>query len=106
MEGKSVYRWISHNATTNEGVGIYIQYPNEEHQSEAMHTGLHCSSYKAEREAIIHAGHTIKCNVGNNTQVVFLTDALSVLQALINENLPQLEQALYTIKTLTTVLQW
>jgi hypothetical protein len=46
MEGKSVYRWISHNATTKEGVGIYIQYPNEEHQSEAMHTGLHCSSYK------------------------------------------------------------
>ena len=30
----------------------------------------------------------------------------SLLQALINDNLPQLEQALYTIKTLRTVLQW
>jgi hypothetical protein len=40
------------------------------------------------------------------TLVVFLTDALSVLQALMNDNLPQLEQALYTIKTLRTVLQW
>jgi hypothetical protein len=39
------------------------------------------------------------------TLVVFLTDALSVLQALMNDNLPQLEQALYTIKTLRTVLQ-
>jgi ribonuclease HI len=29
-----------------------------------------------------------------------------VLQALMNDNLPQLEQVLYTIKTLWTVLQW
>jgi hypothetical protein len=35
----------------------------------------------------------------NNMQVVFLTDALSVLQVLMNDNLPQLEQALHTIKT-------
>jgi hypothetical protein len=42
----------------------------------------------------------------NNMQVVSLTDALSVLQALMNDNLPQLEQALHTIKTLRTVLQW
>ena len=55
---------------------------------------------------VIHAAHTIKGKVDNNTQVVFLTDALSVLQALMNDNLPQLEQALYTIKTLRTVLQW
>ncbi len=39
-------------------------------------------------------------------EVIFLTDALSLLQALINDNLPQLEQVLYTIKTLRTVLQW
>jgi ribonuclease HI len=90
------------NATTKGGAGIYIQYPNGEQQSEAIPTGLHCSSYKA----IIHTAHTIKCKVDNNTQVVFLTDALSVLQALMNDNLPQLEQVLYTIKTLRTVLQW
>jgi hypothetical protein len=40
-----------------------------------------------------------------HSQVVFLTDALSVLQALINDSLPQLEQALYTITTFRTVLQ-
>jgi hypothetical protein len=65
------------NATTKEGAGIYIQYPNGEQQSEAIPTGLHCSNYKAEGEAIIHATHTIKCKVDNNTQVVLLTDALS-----------------------------
>ena len=76
------------NATTKGGVGIYIQYPNGEQQSEAISTGLHCSNYKAEGEAIIHAAHTIKCKVDNNTQVIFLTDALSLLQALMNDNLP------------------
>ena len=29
-----------------------------------------------------------------------------MLQAVMNDNLPQLEQVLYTIKTLRTVLQW
>ena len=82
------------------------QYPNGEQQSKAIPTGLHCSNDKAEQEAIIHAAHTIKCKVDNNTQVVFLTDALSVLQALMNDNLPQLEQVLCTIKALRTVLQW
>jgi ribonuclease HI len=91
------------NATTKGGAGIYIQYTNGEQQSEAIPTDLHYSNYKAEGEAIIHAAHTIKCKVDNNTQVVFLTDALSVLQALMNDNLPQVEQVLCTIKALRTV---
>ncbi|CAC5390305.1 unnamed protein product [Mytilus coruscus] len=47
-----------------------------------------------------------KTKLINTTQVVFLTDAFSVLQALTNDRLPQLKQALYTITSLTTVLQW
>ena len=93
------------HATAKGGAGIYIQYPNGEQQSEAIPAGLHCSNYKAEGEAIIHAAHTIKRKVDNNTQVVFLPDALSVLQAVMNDNLPQLEQALYTINTPRTVVQ-
>ena len=92
-------------ATAKGGAGIYIQYPNGEQQSEAIPAGLHCSNYKAEGEAIIHAAHTIKRKVDNNTQVVFLPDALSLLQAVMNDNLPQLEQALYTINTPSTVVQ-
>ena len=44
--------------------------------------------------------------VSHDSQVVFLTDALSVLQSLANGNLPQLEKALHNIKGLRTVLQW
>ena len=88
------------NTTTKGGAGIYIQYPNGEQQSEVIPTGLHCSNYKTEGEAIIPAAHTIKCKVHNDIQVVFLTDALSVLQTVMHDNLPQHEQELYTIKTL------
>ena len=102
---ESWVRVYTDGSTTKGGASIYIQYPNGEQQSEAIPTGLHCSNYKAEGEAIIHAAHTIKYKV-DNTQVVFLTGALSVLYTLINDNLPQLEQALYTINTLKTVLQW
>ncbi|CAC5370134.1 unnamed protein product [Mytilus coruscus] len=94
------------NATTKGAAGIYIKYPNGDQHSEAKSTGLHCSNYKAEEEALIHAAHSIKTKVDNTTQVVFLTDALSVLQSLTNDKLPQLEKALYAIKSLTTELQW
>lgn len=93
------------NATTKGGAGIYIEYPNGERQSKAIPTGRHCSNYKAEEEALIHATHVIK-EKADNTRVVFLSDALSVLQALTNNKLPQLESALYSIKSLKTVVQW
>ena len=38
--------------------------------------------------------------------MVLLTDALSVLHAVTNNKLPQLEQALHNIKCFRTVLQW
>ena len=66
------------NGTTKRWAGIYIQYPNREQQSEARPTGLHCSNYKTEGEATIHAAHIIKNKVDNNTQVVFLPDSLCV----------------------------
>ena len=49
---------------------------------------------------------TISSKVNQDSQVVLLTDALSVLQAMTNNKLPQLEQALHNIKCLRTVLQW
>jgi hypothetical protein len=60
---------------------------------------IHLYALLPRLRTIIHAAHTIKRKVDNNTQVVFLPDALSVLQAVMNDNLPQLEQALYTINT-------
>jgi ribonuclease HI len=93
------------NATTNGGADIYIEYPNGEQQSMAIPTGLHCSNYKAEDEALTNAANYIK-ERAENTQVVFLTDALSVIQALNNNKLPQLERAFYSIKSLKTAIQW
>jgi len=75
-------------------------------QSEAIPTSLYCSNYKAEEEALIHVAHTITDNVNSTIPVVFLTDALSVLQALTNDKLPLLEKALLNIQSHTTVLQW
>jgi ribonuclease HI len=62
------------HATAKGGAGIYIQYPNGEQQSEAIPAGLHCSNYKAEGEAIIHAAHTIKRKVDNNDSVEMLVE--------------------------------
>ena len=88
------------------GAGVHIIYPNGETLDEAIPTGEHCSNYKAEVEAIIHAAHTIKNGVDEITQVVILSDALSVLQAFQSGKLPQLEKALLQINTTQTVLQW
>ncbi|XP_063417326.1 uncharacterized protein LOC134699848 [Mytilus trossulus] len=96
--------WSATNATTKRGTGIYIKYPNGDQQSEAKPTGLNCLNYKAEEEAPAHA-YSIKNKIDNTAQVVFLTDALSVLQAFKNDKLPQLQQALYNINSMTTVIQ-
>jgi hypothetical protein len=69
MPDRSCMCAVSCSASPQEHIGNGI---------EAIPTGLHCSNYKAEGEAIIHAAHTIKCTVDNNTRVVFLTDALSI----------------------------
>ena len=58
--------------------------------------------YKAEEEAIIHVAHIVADNVDNITPDVFLTDTLSVLQALTNyQNCTDA-----TRKSHNLVLQW
>ena len=94
------------NAVKNGGAGIYIKYPTGEWQAEAIPTGLHCTNYKAEIEALRIAAEIISKVTDNSTQVVFLTDALSVLQALTSNNIPELDQALNNIRSFRTVLQW
>ena len=78
----------------NIKAGVYIQYPSGEKQAKSIPTGLHCTNYRAEEEAMIHAANTISSKVNQDSQVVLLTDALSVLQAVTNNKLPRLEQAL------------
>lgn len=94
------------NAVKNGGAGIYIQYPNGERTEEALPTGLYCTNYKAEVDALIKAADTIASRADQNTQVVFLTDALSVLQAYNSDRQPSLKKALNKINCLQIVLQW
>ncbi|XP_041366816.1 uncharacterized protein LOC121381550 [Gigantopelta aegis] len=63
-------------------------------------TGKHCINYAAEVEALIHAAHIC-------SHVVFLTDALSALQALENNKPDILSEALHPISSVNqVVLQW
>ena len=87
------------NVTSKGGTGIYINYPNGAQQSVAIPTRLHCSKYKAEEEALIHAENSIKENVAK-MKVLFLIDAFSAIQALNNNKLSQLEITFYSIKTI------
>ena len=94
------------DAIQNGGAGVYIQYPDGQWEAEAVPTGLHCTNYRAEVEALVHAANIISSKTNTDSQVVFLTDALSVLQAANSNSVPKLEEALQRIKCFRTVLQW
>ena len=94
------------DAIQNGGAGVYIQFPDGQKHADAIATGIHCTNYKAEVEALVHAANISSSKAGPDSQVVFLTDALSVLQAANNNNLPKLEDALCNIKCNRTVMQW
>ncbi|RUS81811.1 hypothetical protein EGW08_010448 [Elysia chlorotica] len=94
------------NAIQNGGAGIYIQYPNAEKDTISIPTGIHCSNYEAEACAIIEAATHLAEKTPQTNQVVFLTDALSVLQASKNGKLAKLTTALGQLNYLMIVLQW
>ena len=71
-------------------------------------TGKHCTNYRAEVEALLQAASIVlKSKHEEADQVVFLTDALSALQALQNDKLPNLTSALQEVaRSRRVVLQW
>ena len=71
------------------------------------HVGRHCSNYRAETEALIQAASIVQASDQDCKQVVFLSDALSVLQAYQSHKLPNLTKALQQVATTRrAVLQW
>ena len=92
------------NAVWRGGAGVYITFPDGQRQCQAISTGLHCTNYRAEVEALIHAANTIKDVAHPNSQVVFLTDAKSVLDAI--SELSQILDTLQEITCARLVLQW
>ena len=69
-------------AITDGGAGIIIQYHSGATQTASSATGKHCTNYRAETEALKQAGILVKDSLEPCSPTVFLTDALSVLEAL------------------------
>ena len=95
------------NAVTNEGAGILVHFPGGQKVSASVAVGRRCSNYRAEIEALIQAASIVQASDHDCKQVVFLSDALSVLQAYQNHKLPNLTKALQQVAaTRRAVLQW
>ena len=95
------------NAVTDGGAGIFIQTPEGETLKKGIPTGKFCTNYSAEEEALKLASNTVEELATDCNQVVFMTDALSVLQALEGDKLPQLMENLQRLQRLKRVaLQW
>ena len=94
------------NAVRNGGAGVFIHHAEGGVQRLSEPTGIHCTNYKAEIEALIVAAKNIENDIDQDGQVVFLTDALSVLQNLENNGLPHLRAQLNKIKCSRITLQW
>ena len=91
----------------NGGAGVYVVYPEIGNESTCSPTGTFCSNYSAEVRALSIAAEIIKNTTSQCQQVVFLTDAMSVLQALESNKLPELKEALREVSiTRKVVLQW
>ena len=70
-------------ATKNGGAGILIEWPNGESIEISLATGRHSDNFRAEKEALEKAANLLSAQPDSqNRQIVFLTDAKSVLQSL------------------------
>ena len=95
------------DAVADGGAGVYIKSPEGQSIRKGIPTGKHCTNYAAETEALKAATEYVLELDTDSNQVVFLTDALSVLQALEGNKLPQLEEKLQKVqKEKRVILQW
>ena len=82
------------NAVADGGAGIAVKFPDDETKNSMFPTGKHCTNYRAEAEALMQAASAVQTSANESHQVVFLSDALSVLQAFQSNTLPSLRKAL------------
>ncbi|KAK7475345.1 hypothetical protein BaRGS_00033421, partial [Batillaria attramentaria] len=98
------------DAVRNGGAGVYIQYPGGREEKICLATGLYSSNYKAEAVALKSAAVHIETSAQAPHHVVFLTDALSVLQALQTNKDSELNDLTSTLSSLSrshaVTLQW
>ena len=66
---------------------MYVHYPDRKQQAVAIPTGLHCTTYRVEVGALVHAGNINSSTADPDAHVVFLTDTGSVLAAVTTNRL-------------------
>ena len=98
-------------AIENRGSGIFITLPGGSTLEKAIASGARCSNYKAEAEAIKEALVMLDNHATQESKVVILSDAKSVLQTLDNPHSTDLNSLLQKIvetrkNTQTLILQW
>ena len=69
-------------ATRNGGAGIFIQYPDGSKDTLTFATGIHSTNYKSEAVAIEKGASYLENKQLPPQKIVFLSDALSVVDAL------------------------
>jgi ribonuclease HI/endonuclease/exonuclease/phosphatase family metal-dependent hydrolase len=95
------------NAVSNGGAGVLVRYPDGETKTASIPTGLHCTNYRAEVQALLKAATMVSQSDDECPQVVFLSDAFSVLQALSADKETELNNALQQVaQSRRVVLQW
>ncbi|KAK7102111.1 hypothetical protein V1264_020383 [Littorina saxatilis] len=97
------------DAVANGGAGVYASFPEGHTTTTNIPTGKHCSKYSAEIQALVQAASIIQDSSSECLQAVFLTDALSVLEALAGGKLPHLMlmEKLHNVEQQRrVVLQW
>ena len=95
-------------AVADGGAGVFIMFPDSTVITESIPTGINCSNYKAEVQALLTAVQMVKASSRREYgQVVFLTDALSVLEALKSGGEPELTDSLKSLaETYRVAIQW
>ena len=84
-------------ALTNGGAGVYVKLPEEEVQSASIRTGKYRSNYMAKIQDLVQAASMIRVSGYKCQQVVFLSDALSVLEATAGDKLPRLAGSFHDV---------
>ena len=97
-------------ATRNGGAGVFIQYPDGAEDSLTFATGITSTNYKAEAVAIEKGAISIQNKQLPPQNIVFLSDALSVVEALKRNNHKELNNLSQAILNLCehhiVVIQW
>ncbi|KAL8570342.1 hypothetical protein ACOMHN_035760 [Nucella lapillus] len=90
------------DAIRNGAAGVYVQYPGGREEKICLATGLYSTNYRAEAKALKTAAAHIEVSPYTSHNVVFLTDALSILQALRSNRDPELNDLSSSLASLVT----